>query len=403
MSDIESAHTLSEPGALGPADSIPLCVPALRGNERAYVDEALQTNWISSVGPFVDRFEREAAAHVGATHGVATTSGTAALHVGLLLARVEPGDAVLVSTLAFVAPANAVRYVGAHPIFVDAEPDYWQLDADKLAHFLAHECRLGSGGLIDRTTGRRVRAILPVHILGHPVDLDPVLELAARYGLAVVEDAAESFGARYRSSEVGAYGGLGCLSFNGNKLVTAGGGGMIVTNDESLARRARYLTTQAKDDPIGYVHREIGFNYRLSNVQAAIGCAQLEQVDSLVAAKRRVAARYADAFAPIRGLEFMREASWATSACWLSTLLVDPDVHEGGRERLRLALLLNGIQSRPLWQPLHLSPAHAGARATDCREAERIGGRGLSLPSSVSLSSCDQQHVIDAVLKELER
>jgi len=389
------------PGAPVAAGGIPLAVPHLGGNEWAYVQEALDTNWVSSVGPFVDRFEELTAARLGAGHAVAVTSGTAALHLALLLAGVEAGDEVVMPTLTFIAPANAVGYLGAHPVFVDAEPEYWQLDVEKVAEFLERECAPEGGVLVNRRTGRRVRAVLPVHVLGHPVDLDPVVELAGRYGLVLIEDAAESIGARYRSRALGTFGLAGCLSFNGNKVITTGGGGMLVTDDAELAARARYLATQAKDDPVEYVHGAVGFNYRLSNVLAAIGCAQLEVLEEHVAAKRAVADRYRDAFDSVPGLTVMREAPWAFSTHWLTTVLVDPaDVGFDSRELLR-RLSNAGIQSRPLWQPLHLSRPFADAQSYRCEVASRVAAQSLSLPSSVGLSEAEQSRVIEAVLREV--
>ncbi len=379
------------------AEVIPLCVPELGGNEWAYVKECLDTNWVSSVGAFVDRFERAVAERVGVRYAVATVNGTAALHIALLLAGVQPGDEVITSTLTFIAPANAIRYVGAWPVFVDAEPDYWQMDVDKLASFLELGCRWVNGALRNTATGRRVRAILPVHVLGHPVDMDPVLALAERFGLTVIEDATESLGARYRGRAVGSLGSTACFSFNGNKLITTGGGGMLVTNDEALARRARYLTTQAKDDPIEYVHHTVGYNYRLTNVLAAMGVAQMEQLDHHLAAKRRIAARYREGLADVPGLTCMREAPWAESAFWMFTVLVDEAEFGLGSRALLAELARRKIQCRPLWQPLHESTAHMGAFATDCSVAVQLNRTALSLPCSVGLSEHDQQYVIDQI------
>jgi perosamine synthetase len=255
---------------------IPLSEPSIGGNEWKYVKECLDTNWVSSAGAFVDRFEAELAAYAGAQYGIATSNGTSALHVALLAVGVLPDDEVIVSTLTFIAPANAIRYVGAWPVFMDADATYWQMDVEKLADFLNNGCKWQDGQLKNIATGRRVSAILPVHILGHPCDMDPIIALAEKYGLKVIEDATESLGAQYKEHAVGTMGHVGCFSFNGNKLLTTGGGGMVVTNDSALAERVRYLTTQAKDDPLEYVHNEVGFNYRLTNIQAAIGCAQLE-------------------------------------------------------------------------------------------------------------------------------
>jgi perosamine synthetase len=367
------------------------------------VKECLDTGWVSSVGSYVDRFEAAVAARCDRAHAVATTSGTAALHVALLLAGVRPDDEVVVSTLTFAAPAFAIRYLGAWPLCIDAEPDYWQLDPARLEDFLARGCERRDGALHDRSTGRRVAAIVPVHILGHPVDVGAIIELAERYGLPVVEDAAESFTGRYRQRPIGSFGLLACLSFNGNKMLTSGGGGMVVTDDAQLAERARYLTTQAKDDPVEYVHGAVGFNYRLGNVQAALGCAQLEQADEFLAAKRRVAARYAAAFVGVDGLTPMPEAPWAESAFWLYTILIDPERFPLSSRELLAWLEERRIQSRPLWQPLHRSPALADAPLAECPVADRIFAQALSLPSSVGLSDGEQDRVIEAVLEAARR
>lgn len=388
------------PGAPAQSGTIPLAVPTLGGREWEYVKEALDTNWVSSVGPFVDRFEREVAAALGSPHAVAVTSGTAALHLALLLAGVRPGDEILMPTLTFAAPAFAAAYAGAAPVFVDVEPTYWQIDCEKLAEFLERECRPEGGAVVDRHTGRRIAAIVPVHVLGHPVDVDALLEIASRYGIPVVEDAAESMGAEYRGRAPGTFGLLGCLSFNGNKVLTTGGGGMILTADAELAERGRYLSTQAKDDPLEYVHGEIGFNYRLSNVLAAIGCAQLESLEQHVGARRRVASAYRVGLEEVQGVTTMREAPWAKSAYWLYTILVDPDRFGADSRELLRRLARQGVQTRPLWQPLHESRAFPGARAYRCEVASGIHARALSLPSSSSLSETDQERVIAAVARE---
>jgi len=386
-----------EVGSPPSSGTIPLSVPHLQGNEWAYVKECLDTNWVSSGGPFVTRFERELADYVGSDYGVATASGTAALHVALLVAGVEPDDEVLVSTLTFIAPANAVRYVGAWPVFIDAEPDYWQMDPVLLADFLDTKCLWREGRLINKTSGRTVKAILPVHILGHPCDMDPILEIAHKYELVVVEDATESLGARYKGRMVGHLGDVGCFSFNGNKIITTGGGGMVVTDNEAWARRAQYLTTQAKNDPVEYVHDEIGYNYRLTNVQAALGCAQLENIDQALGAKRRIAGRYLRGLQDIPGLVAMRQAPWAESIFWMFTALVDQQTYGLDSRSLLQALEQNSIQTRPLWQPIHLSPAHSGCEAWGGGVAEGLHRDALSLPCSVGLSPDVQDRVIDAL------
>src|SRR5690242_3444679 len=280
----DAARVLARP--IAPA--VPLCEPAIRGNAWQYVKDCLDTGWVSSVGAYVDRFEREMAEVAGTAYAVATTNGTAALHAALLVAGVRPDDEVLVSTLTFIAPVNAIRYAGAWPVFIDAEPTYWQMDPSRVLDFVEHQCEWSNGELRNRKTGRRVSAIIPVHILGHPVDIEPILTIARKYNLKVVEDSTEALGSTYRGKSPGSFGDVGCFSFNGNKIITTGGGGMIVTDREDWAKKAKYLTTQAKDDPIEYIHGEVGYNYRLVNVLAAIGCAQMEQLASYVEKKRAI-------------------------------------------------------------------------------------------------------------------
>jgi perosamine synthetase len=380
-----------------PARDIPLCVPQVAGNEARYFQECLDTNFVSSVGPFVDRFEEIFARRIGTRRAVATVNGTSALHIALLVAGVRPDDEVLISTLTFIAPVNAIRYAGAWPIFIDAEPEYWQLDPARVGEFLERRCEWSNGELRNRASGRRVRAIVPVHILGHPVETDSILELARRYRLVVIEDATESLGAFYKGRTVGHLGDIACFSFNGNKLITTGGGGMIVTDDEAMGARAKYLTTQAKDDAIEFVHGAVGYNYRLPNLLAAMGCAQMERLDEYLEAKRRIAKRYRTALAAVPGLTPMPEAAWATSAWWMYTVLVDRDRFGMDSRALLARLERDRIQSRPLWQPAHLSPSQRDAPAADCPVAERLNRDALSLPCSVGLSEADQERVIEAV------
>ena len=260
-------------------DFIPLAIPNIHGNESKYLTECIETNWVSYVGPFVNRFEQTLAQLTGAAHAVATNSGTAALHIALIVAGVQPDDEVLVSDLTFIASANAIHYVGAQPVLIDVTFDTWQMDPQKVKDFIEHECVVSNGRLINRVTQRPVTAIMPVHILGHPVDIDPIVELAQHYDLRVIEDASESIGARYKERMVGHLADIGCFSFNGNKVVTAGGGGLLLTDHEDWAQRAKHLTTQANASVEEYAHDEIGFNYRLTNLLAAFGLAQV--VESL--------------------------------------------------------------------------------------------------------------------------
>ncbi len=383
-----------------PRRVIPNAVPHLAGNEWKYVKECLDTNWVSSAGPFVERFERELARYLGVPHAVATVNGTAALHVALLAAGVTAGDEVLVPAFTFVATANAVAYCGAHPVLLDCEEASWGLDPARVAEFLDGECEVKAGGVTNRQTGRTVRALLPVHLYGHPCDLDPLLALARRYPLALVEDSAEALGARYRGRAVGADGLAGCLSFNGNKIITTGAGGMVLTRDPPTAARVRRLTTQARGDALEFIHDEIGFNYRLSNLHAALGVAQLEQIDGFVEDKRRTAAFYQQALGRVDGVRPFVEAAWARSTYWMASVLLDEgrcaDVPALVRD-----LNAAGVQARPLWRPLHLQPAFREAQRGPGGVAERLYRRGLSLPCSVGITPEERQDVVDAVVQRL--
>lgn len=385
------------------AKTIPLCSPQLQGNEWKYVKDCLDTGWVSSVGAYVDKFEFVLAKRMKARHAVATASGTAALHTAMLVSGVLPDDEVLVSDLTFIAPANAIRYAGAWPVFIDAEPDYWQMDPERLETFLERRCVWRDGALFNRVTGRRIRAVVPVHILGHPVLMKPIVELARKYELRVIEDATESLGAEYEGQPVGHWGDISCFSFNGNKLITTGGGGMIVTDNDEWAAQARYLTTQAKDEPLEYIHHRIGYNYRLTNIQAAVGVAQMEMLDSFIESKRKIAETYDNCFQSFSALYPMSEAPWARSVYWMYTLLIDAaDCGVSARSLLK-AFTEAGIQTRPLWQPLHLSPAHAGAEAFGGQVAEDLWRNALSLPCSVGLNFSEQMRVIDCLTSQLRQ
>jgi len=377
--------------------AIPLCEPELRGNEWKYIQECLDTNWVSSAGPYVDRFECMVADYIGAEYAVATVNGTAALHISLLVAGVQPDDEVLVSTLTFIAPANAIRYVGAWPVFIDVEPDYWQMDAQKVVDFLEKECEWRRGALINKSTGRRVKAILPVHILGHPVDMDSIIEVARDNELVVIEDASESLGAKYKDQMVGHLGDIACFSFNGNKVITTGGGGMIVTDNETWAHRAVYLTTQAKDNPAEYIHNEIGYNYRLTNIQAAMGVAQMEQLDDFIEKKRQIALEYSRELGEMPQLSVMREAEFAFSSYWLYTIVVDgKDRHRESRSIIS-QLNKRHIQSRPLWLPVHRQRMYRDCRFYGLANADRLYASAIQLPSSVGITAQELEYVIGSL------
>lgn len=385
-----------EPGARTEG-VIPLCVPEIRGNELQYVKDCLDTGWVSSVGSYVTQFEEQLAREIGVPYAVATVNGTAALHVALLCSGVEPNDEVLVSTLTFIAPANAVRYAGAFPVFIDAEPQFWQMNVKLVEEFLTKQCDWNGQEVRNRNTGRRVKAIIPVDILGSPVDIDPLLTVAKKFGLAVVQDATESLGSFYKGTPVGSQADVSCFSFNGNKLITTGGGGMIVTSDATIAQRARYLTTQAKNDPVEYIHGAVGFNYRLTNVQAAIGVGQMEELTNYVAIKRENARRYNDGLVDVSGITPMPEADYATNSFWLYTILVDKAQFGMSSRDLLAHLSTRNIQSRPLWQPMHRSPAHKGNAFVGGSVADSLCRDALSLPSSVGLSQLELDSVIAAI------
>lgn len=389
--------TLFEQDAIPPERFIPLSVPEIRGNEWNYVKNCLDTNWISSVGAYVDRFEEGIATYLGVDWAVAVVNGTAGLHIALLVSDVGPDQEVIVPALTFVSPVNAIRYCQAWPVFIDVQPHTWQLDVEQVIDFVEQEYKFRKGILMNRRTGRRLKALLPVHLLGHPVDMDPLRELAAKYDLVLIEDATESLGARYRGRTVGTLADAAVLSFNGNKLISTGGGGMIVTDNESLAERARYLTTQAKDDPLEYIHQEIGYNYRLTNVLAAIGVAQLEQIDTYIAAKQKIAARYTEKLADIPGLTLPASADWASSVFWLYTVLVEERQYGMDSRALLRHLHQLGIQTRPLWHPIHTLKPYRHCQAHNIQVADYLYERALSIPCSVGLTEADQDRVIDAL------
>lgn len=389
---------LAAQSSLKMADApIPLCEPYLSGREWDYVKSCLDENWVSSAGAFVGRFEEAIARRAGVPHGVAATSGTAALHVALLVAGVKPGEEVLTSTLTFIATANSIRYAGARPILVDAEPEYRQMDPALLENFLRERCERREGGLFNKTTGRRVSAILPAHILGHPAEMRRIAPLTAEFGLPLVEDATEALGAWCDGRPVGSFGLLSCFSFNGNKLITTGGGGMIATADETLAVKARHLTTQAKTSTVEYIHDEVGFNYRLTNIQAAIGVAQAERLDFHLDKKRKIAERYDQGLTDIAGIRLPKTAEWAKDCHWLYTIEVDEEAFGADARGLLGRLGERRIQSRPLWQPMHMGAPHAAAERVGGAVAERLYQTALSLPCSVGLDDDAQDRVIEAI------
>jgi pyridoxal phosphate-dependent aminotransferase EpsN len=364
-----------------------LSSPDIGPEERALVAEAFDTNWIAPLGPHVDAFERELAANVGAGHAVALSSGTAALHLALRLAGVGPGDEVLCSTLTFVASANPIVYEGATPVFVDSERISWNLDPNVLADALRVRAR----------AGRKPKALVLVHLYGQAADLDPIEALCKEHGVILIEDAAEALGATYHDSPVGRRGWANAFSFNGNKIITTSGGGMLVMEDAGLAAKARFLATQARDPAPHYEHSSLGFNYRLSNVLAAIGRGQLRNLAQKVARRRAHFEFYQQTLGGLPGVQFMPEAPWGRGNRWLTCLTIDPRAAGTDREKVRLALEQENIEARPVWKPLHLQPLFAQAPRFGGAVAEDLFAHGLCLPSGSSLTDAERARVADVV------
>lgn len=376
-----------------PEPRIPLAEPLIGGNAAAYLQECLTSNFVSSVGPFVGRFEEAFAVAIGSRYAVACASGTAAIHLALLVLDVGSGDEVLVPSLTFVASANPIRYVGATPIFVDAERETLNADPDLIVAELDRRARVGA---------RQPSAIEVVHLVGHPARIGPVMEAAERHGIPVIEDASEALGATYRGGpydrrSVGSIGRIGCYSFNGNKLITTGGGGMLVTDDEALARRARHLSTQARLPGLAYDHDEVGYNYRLSNIAAALGLAQLETMPDLLAARRDNAARYDATIVDLPGLRPAARATWADPSFWLYTARLDPAQTPQTRDGLIDALAHDGIEARPIWTPLHRTRLYSGAPMLGGEVADTIFETAVSLPSSSGLGEVGAARVSDGL------
>jgi perosamine synthetase len=354
---------------------IPVYRPWLSARERQYVDEAMASTWISSKGSFLDRFEREFPAYVGAGHGVAVANGTVALHLAFATLGIGPGDEVIVPSLTYVASVNAIRYTGATPVFVDSERNQWNLDPS----------------LIERAITPRTKVIEVVHLYGYPADMDPILDVAQQHNLVVVEDAAEAHGAEYKGRRVGSLGSLGVFSFFGNKIVTTGEGGMLVTNDASLAEHARHLRGQGVSPTKTYWHDVIGYNYRMTNIAAAIGCAQLERIEETLVAKRRIAGWYRRLLSELEGVMLHVDAPWAKPVYWMNCILVDTTL----RDPLRAYLADEGIETRPFFYPAHTLPMYAAPWSLPV--AERLGASGINLPSSPTLEEGEVERICAAV------
>jgi len=380
---------------------IPLSVPHLNGNEWKYVKECLDTNWVSSAGKFVDLFEKKIAEYTGAKYAIACVNGTAALQVSLRLAGVQPGDEVIAPALTFIAPINAIAYNGASPVFMDAD-EYYNIDSAKTIRFIQEETEFKDGFSYNRNTGKRVSAIVPVHVWGNACWLDDLVDVFRARNIAIVEDASESLGTRYTKGKfagkhTGTIGKLGCISFNGNKIITTGGGGMILADDEGLAAKARYLTTQAKDDEVKYIHNKIGYNFRLTNIQAALGVAQLEQLPSILKKKKEIYNEYNSLLTSHEDLILSETPDYAKNNHWLNVLQID-DLNLGkDPECLMNKLAKNGIQTRPIWGLNHLQKPFLMCQSYLIDNAKKLVDNSLCMPSSFNLNSSDIEHIIDSL------
>ena len=388
-------HTLLDPGDIAqrirgviPAseERVALYEPRFMGNEKKYVGDCVDSTWVSYAGAYVKDFEVELATKCGVAHAVAVTSGTVALQVALTLIGVKSGDEVLVPSLTFVASANAIVHAGGTPHFVDADEISLGISPDALAAHLERVGEMRGGALHNRPTGKRIAALMPVHVFGHPADMDALNAIAKRYALAVVEDATEALGSSYKGRPCGALSPIATLSYNGNKIVTTGGGGAILTSDDAIAARIRHITTTAKlPHRWKFDHDEIAWNFRLPNVNAALGVAQLERLEQVLEAKRRLHARYADAFANVPGLRIFSDAPFARSNYWLVTLLL-----ERGQEALLEPILAatndSGISTRPAWTPMHQLPMYKDNPRAPLPVTESLAGRIVNLPSSPFLA-----------------
>jgi len=361
---------------------IPLSVPHICGNEWEYIKSCLDTNWVSSAGSFVNTFEDKFAAYTGARKAVVTMNGTAALHLALRCLNIGAGDEVIVPSLTFISPVNAIRYVGAVPVFADVCRTTYVLDANA----------------VETLITAKTKAILPVHIYGHPADMDKLMEIAEKYGLYVIEDATESLGSLYKAKHTGTVGHMGCFSFNGNKLITTGAGGMLVTNDEKLGERAKYLSNQTKTvlENGAFYHEEIGYNYRMPNLLAAMGVAQLENLDRFVAAKKENARLYSQFLQGVKGISLPIQKDWADNVYWLYSPVVEEDYHQS-RDELIARLKQSGIESRPFFMPVHSMPPYRDCRHGDMRITDELSQRGINLPSSVGLSREDIEKVCSII------
>lgn len=370
---------------------IPLSVPSIQGNEWKYIKECLDTEWVSSAGKYVDLFEKKIAEFTGSQYSIACVNGTAALHIALILAGVKPEDEALLPTLTFISPINVVRYCDAYPIFMDAD-EFYNIDSKKTVDFINKETIFKEGNTYNKETKRCIRAIIPVHIFGNAVYMDELYEICKERNIKIIEDATESLGTKYKKGEftgkhTGTIGELGCLSFNGNKIITTGGGGMILTDNKDYAEKAKYLTTQAKYDSVRYIHNEIGYNYRLTNIQAALGVAQLEKLPEFIEIKKRNFSIYKEKINEIPGLHFAETPDYADNNHWMYEMQIDKEIYGKDREELMTCLFEQKIQTRPVWYLNHLQKPYKGYQNYKIEKAVELWENTLNIPCSVNLTN----------------
>ncbi|AZR73888.1 hypothetical protein BBF96_11110 [Anoxybacter fermentans] len=365
---------------------IPLCEPYIKGNEWKYIKDCLDTNWVSSVGTYVNKFEELVSDYIGVNYGVATVNGTAAIHTALMVLGVGPGDKVLVPSLTFIASVNPICYCGAEPVFIDSEVNTFNIDPEKTIDKIEQMVKKGN----------KPKAVIVVHLYGHPADIDPIAEVCKKYDIKLIEDATEALGSKYKGRMVGSLGDIACFSFNGNKLITTGGGGMLVTNNKKWADHARYLIQQAKDDPENFIHNNIGYNYRLTNIQAALGVAQFENIEEFIESKRTTAMTYNKLLSKIPGITVNPEMEWAYNCFWLYSILIDEKEFGINSKTLLEKLNLRGVMARPFFKPLHHMPMFRKYDA-DIHVADWLWERGLNLPCSVGITLEEIQQVVDTI------
>lgn len=369
--------------------------PNINGNEWKYVKDCLDTGWVSSVGSYVTEFENQISNYVGSKYSVAVSSGTTALHLSLLISGVKSDDLVLTTNLTFIATLNAIKYIGASPILIDVDQYTWQMDLDLLGEFLDSKTEIRDNECILKSTGQRIKAIVPVHVLGNMCDMSRLISICKNYNILIIEDAAESIGSSFKGKHSGTFGELGCLSFNGNKIITCGGGGMIITDNKVLADRAKHLSTQAKADNFEYFHDEVGYNYRLTNIASAIGLAQLEQLDDFIQKKHQIRDFYLNTLSDIGDIRFQDVDKNVNSNWWLFTISTN------NQKKLLMSLNEKRLQSRPFWVPMNKLPMFKNELYISKHNiSEKVYNNSLSIPCSTYISEKELTLVVDCIKKQ---